>query len=76
MKLAIQEDRTIFTFDRDYGELIFRFQLHPAKGVIYLGLREYLPEEPGKLIFQLLQNGLSTANLQTVVDGDTVKQRQ
>lgn len=38
MKIAISEERTILTFDRDYGELIFRWNYKPEKGVIYLRL--------------------------------------
>jgi predicted nuclease of predicted toxin-antitoxin system len=29
INLAIEENRTILTFDRDYGELICRFNLKP-----------------------------------------------
>lgn len=36
MTIAIQEGRTILTFDRDYGELIFKHNYKPPKGVIYL----------------------------------------
>ncbi|NTS40506.1 DUF5615 family PIN-like protein [Flavisolibacter sp. BT320] len=76
MELAVAEERTILTFDRDYGELIFRFRVKPPKGVIYLRLRNYLPDEPGKLVHQLLTNGLSPDNKLTVFDGEAVRQRQ
>ena len=33
MTIAIEEDRTILTFDRDYGELIFKQNYKPQKGV-------------------------------------------
>lgn len=35
MDIAIKEERTILTFDRDYGELIFKNNYKPKKGVIY-----------------------------------------
>jgi len=41
MTIAILEERTILTFDRDYGELIFRYNYKPEKGVIYLRFDEY-----------------------------------
>jgi predicted nuclease of predicted toxin-antitoxin system len=41
---------TLLTFDRDYGELIFRYQYKPEKGVIYLRLDKYQPQEPGLII--------------------------
>jgi predicted nuclease of predicted toxin-antitoxin system len=52
MMIAINEERTILTFDRDYGELIFRFNYKPKMGVIYLRLDEYSPEEPGVIVVQ------------------------
>lgn len=36
MQIAMREGRTIVTFDRDYGELIFRRGYRPPAGVIYL----------------------------------------
>lgn len=76
MQITTREERTILTFDRDYGELIFKFKLKPPKGVIYLRLKDYLPEEPAMLVHQLLLSGLTTENHLTVVDGETVRQRQ
>ena len=35
MQLAINEGRTIITHDSDYGELIFKYGLKPAAGVIF-----------------------------------------
>ncbi len=54
MDTAINENRTILTFDRDYGELIFKHNYRPQKGVIYLRLDEYEPDEPGRLIEELV----------------------
>ncbi len=34
MTIAINEERTILTFDRDYGELTFKHNYKPEKGVI------------------------------------------
>ncbi len=36
INIAIKEERTIITFDRDYGELIFKKGYRPRAGVIYL----------------------------------------
>ena len=49
MEIAIREERTILTFDRDYGELIFKKNYKPEKGVIYLRIEEFTPECPGTL---------------------------
>jgi predicted nuclease of predicted toxin-antitoxin system len=36
MEIAIKEGRTILTFDRDYGELIFKYNYKPEMGVMFL----------------------------------------
>lgn len=69
MDIAINEERTILTFDPDYGELIFKHNYKPKKGVIYLRLDQYKPEEPGKIIEQLLaKNEYDLNNALTVLD--------
>ncbi len=75
MELAIKEERTILTFDRDYGELIFKHNHRPPKGVIYLRLLNYQPDEPGRMINELLKQNLQTENLLTVYDGMSLRQR-
>lgn len=57
MRLAIEQERTLLTFDRDFGELIFREGIKPEKGVIYLRLDSYRPDEPVKLIELLINSG-------------------
>lgn len=51
---AIIEERTILTFDSDYGTLIFKYGHRPPKGVIYFRLSSILPELPGTLIEQII----------------------
>jgi len=55
MAIAIEEDRTILTFDRDYGELIFKYNYKPPRGIIYLRLDKYKADEPGKIIEGLIK---------------------
>ena len=77
MNIAIQEERMILTFDRDYGELIFKYNYKPEKGVIYLRLEEYEAEEPGKIVEQLIsQQQFVFNNALTVVDKTGIRQRK
>ncbi len=77
MEIAMTEDRLILTFDRDYGELIFRHNFRPQQGVIYLRIDEFLPEQPGQLIETLLSNSMLVFGYTlTVVDADGVRQRK
>lgn len=77
MALAMSEGRTILTFDRDYGELIFRFNYRPEKGVIFLRLDEYSPDLPGKIVEALTKNNEHEFdNALTVVDENGIRQRK
>ncbi|WKZ59859.1 MAG: DUF5615 family PIN-like protein [Cyclobacteriaceae bacterium] len=77
MEIAIREKRTILTFDRDYGELIFKHNYQPQKGVIYLRLDQYDADEPGRLIEELiLKNEFDFDNALTVLDRSGIRQRK
>jgi hypothetical protein len=43
------EERVILTFDRNYGEHIYRWRLRSPRGVIYLRFRPHTPEEPASI---------------------------
>jgi predicted nuclease of predicted toxin-antitoxin system len=74
---ASQEHRTILTFDRDYGELIFKRGYRPHAGVIYLRWNVYKPEEPGKYLIELFSTkNLSYENTLTVISDDNIRQRK
>ncbi|QEP41927.1 hypothetical protein D5085_01445 [Ectothiorhodospiraceae bacterium BW-2] len=49
MALAHREQRVIVTFDRDYGELVFRYRLPQPAGVVYLRFAPQTPQEPAVL---------------------------
>ncbi len=73
---AADEQWVILTFDRDYGELIYRLRLPSPTGVIYLRFRPHTPEEPAVLLLNLLQTeGLEFEVQFTVVDRDGIRQR-
>ena len=77
MTIAINESRTILTFDRDYGELIFRHNYKPEKGVIYLRLDEYQAEQPGIIIEEIITNKeIDLTRALTVVDKNGIRQRK
>jgi predicted nuclease of predicted toxin-antitoxin system len=75
--LANAQQRTILTFDSDYGELIFKHGLKPEKGVIYLRLFEFSPIEPGEIVHQILSSAdFQTDNTLTVIEKDGIRQRK
>jgi len=77
VRIATDENRTVITFDRDYGELIYRYGFRPPAGVIYLRMQNYQPEEPAELILKLLNNPtLEFAGFFTVADEKSIRQRK
>lgn len=54
LKRAVTEQRIVLTFDRDYGELIFKKKLPVPKGVIYFRFEPVTPEEPAECLLNLL----------------------
>ncbi len=77
MSIAQNENRIILTFDRDYGELIFKYNLKPEDGVIYLRLKEYQQADPAIIIDKLLKmEEFITKHTLTVFDGNTIRQRK
>ena len=77
MQISIDENRTIITFDRDYGELIYKYGFRPSASVIYLRMQNYQPEEPAELLMKLLNNpNFEFAGLFTVADEKSVRQRK
>lgn len=76
MTIAIEENRTILTFDRDYGELIFKLNYKPPMGVVYLRLNKFSPIEPGIIIESLLNSGFDVSNALTVIDEQGIRQRK
>lgn len=76
LKIAADENRLIVTFDRDYGELIFKHNHKPTGGVLYLRLQEFKPEEPAVIVHRLLSTeGFETQRRLTVFDGERIRQR-
>lgn len=76
IELANTTDRTILTFDKDYGELIFKYGLRPRRGVFYFRIQHFSPDEPGKLLHVLLTNTTITFDSTLFVyDGNELRQR-
>jgi predicted nuclease of predicted toxin-antitoxin system len=73
---AVLERRVILTFDRDYGELIYRLGLSPSSGVIYLRYQPRSPIEPAEQLLILLQTeGLQFEGKFTVIEREQMRQR-
>jgi len=76
LEKAHREKRIVLTFDRDYGELIFRHGSVIPSGVIYFRFNPSSPEEPARILLNILKEGkIPIVGKFTVVERDRVRQR-
>lgn len=76
VQLALDENRTILTFDSDYGELIFKHGYKPSAGVIYLRWEGFKPEDPGNILVELFKSGkIDFSGMLTVISKNSIRQR-
>lgn len=74
---AAREGRLLLTFDRDFGELVFRRGAAGEPGVIYCRFVPRTPTEAGELLVRLAREpGVSFEGQFTVVDRDHVRRRR
>lgn len=76
LTLAVSEERVILTFDRDYGELIYRRGLPVPIGILYFRYQPATALEPGKQLLNLLSvEGLKFTGQFTIVGQKQIRQR-
>jgi predicted nuclease of predicted toxin-antitoxin system len=74
---AVIEDLIILTFDRDYGELIFKYRLDPPPAVVYFRNKGKVPTDAAVMLLELLQNqDLVIQDMFTVISEDGIRQRK
>ena len=73
---ASVENRTIITFDRDYGELVFKRGIKPMAGVIYLRLQNYQPHEPAEIVLKYLISNTVFEGFFSVITDDSLRMRK
>jgi len=77
MEIAKKSDYLVLTFDRDYGELIFKKQLPVPPGVIYLRFVPKHPSETADLLQQLFdRDEITFDGFFTVIDRESIRQRK
>ena len=75
--IAITSNRVILTHDRDYGELVFKYGYRPTAGVIYFRMKNYMPEDPAKVLLTLIEDtNFDYDGIYTVIDNNgEIRQR-
>lgn len=73
---AVNQERIILTFDRDYGELIYRVRMPSPVGIVYFRYSPATPEEPAQDLIRLLSvEKISLEQLFTVYERTQIRQR-
>ena len=73
---AKAEGLIILTFDKDYGEIIFKHGHESPPSVVFFRFKGDSPEIAGKLLTDLLENKkLDVANKFSVIEKENVRQR-
>ncbi len=76
LKKAYESNRIILTFDRDYGELIYRHKSFIPSGLVYFRFTPHTPEEPAEILLNILEKGkASLSGKFTVVERGRIRQK-
>jgi len=70
---AQQEDRIVITFDKDFGELAFRFGLPSSCGVVLFRIRASSPEALARRCVDALGSRQDWAGHFSVVEDDRIR---
>jgi predicted nuclease of predicted toxin-antitoxin system len=77
IEIAINQNRIILTFDRDYGELVFKKKMKPEYGIIYFRWTSFTPKSPGDYLILLFNvREIDFRNKITVIGKDSIRQRK
>jgi predicted nuclease of predicted toxin-antitoxin system len=73
---AVDEERIVLTFDRDYGELVYRRGKSAPVGIVYFRFDPLFPEEPAERLLELVrEKHISLEKKFTVVERGRIRQR-
>src|SRR4051812_19599199 len=53
---AIVEKLIILTFDKDYGEIIFKYKVENPPPVVFFRFKGYTPQHAGSALLQIIAN--------------------
>lgn len=73
---AQAEARLLITFDKDFGELVFRRGTAASRGIVLFRLRKSSPEVLARRIVQILESRAIWEGHYSVVDEHSVRMRR
>lgn len=76
IKMACDLNLIILTFDRDYGELIFKYAKENPPAVVFFREKGNTPDFAGTALMTLLQNkNIQLSDAFTVIEANSLRQR-
>lgn len=76
LALAQEQNRGLLTFDRDFGELIYRESLSCPPTVVYMRFTPTSPDEPAKVLLDVLKRAEMIEGYFVVLDRDSLRRRK
>ena len=76
MAYARQEQRWIITFDRDYGDLVFREGLLPPPAILFFRQEPYPPERPADIVLAMLSEPQQLEGCMVVISQQNIRRRR
>jgi len=76
LKRAHREKLIVLTFDRDYGELVYRHKVFTAGGIVYFRFDPHTPEEPAEILLAIFEEGkVVLLGRFTIIERGRIRQR-
>lgn len=75
MEFARREQRWIVTFDRDYGDLIFREGLLPPPAILYFRQEPYPPDRPADLVLAMISEPQQVQGCMVVISERSIRRK-
>jgi predicted nuclease of predicted toxin-antitoxin system len=76
MAFARREQRWIVTFDRDYGDLVFREGLLPPPAILFFRQEPYPPDRPADLVLAMLSEPQQATGCMVVISEQNVRRKR
>jgi predicted nuclease of predicted toxin-antitoxin system len=76
MACARREKRWIVTFDRDYGDLVFREGLLPPPAILFFRQEPYPPDRPADLVLAMLSDPKQAEGCMVVISEQNVRRKR
>lgn len=76
IRKAQQTQRIILTFDKDYGEILFKNGVTDPPAMVFFRYRGQDPTAAAHLLLDLLEKGVAIEDTFTVLEIDGVRQRK